>query len=102
MEKNKILFENYGLNPPENSRPFWEDNHAFTEDKTVSRIDLQISLQKLNPDEREIILYFNQGYSIRQIAEIIDIPVMTVQHIKERAISKLKEMMNGKLENIFI
>ena len=96
MERNKIVFENYGVNPPENSKPFWEDNHAFTEDKTISRIDLQASLQKLTPTEREIIDYFNQGYSKREIAEIINLPETTTQDIKDRAIKKLREMMNGE------
>ena len=96
MARNKIVIENYGLNPPENSIPFWEDNNAFDEDKIVFQTDFKTSLQKLTSTEREIIQLCSQGYSVREIASIIDIPTMTVQGIKERAISKLKEMMNGK------
>ena len=96
MTRNKIVIENYGLNPPENFKPFWEDNNAFDEDKVIFKIDLQASLQKLPHTEREILTLCNQGYSIREIAEKIGIPTMTVQHNKDRAINKLKEMMNGE------
>ena len=95
MERNKIVIESYGLNPPQNSKPFWEDNNAFNEDKVIFKIDLQKSLQKLPPTERKILILCNQGYSIREIAEMLNIPTMTVHHNKDRAIKKLKEMMNG-------
>jgi len=96
MTRSKIVIENYGIIPPENSIPFWEDNNVFDEDKTVFKVDLQTSLQKLTTTEREIIKYYNDGYSIREIEEIISLPRATVQDIKDRAINKLKEMMNGK------
>jgi len=94
MTRSKIVIENYGIIPPENSIPFWED--VFDEDKVVFKVDLQTSLQKLTTTEREIIKYYNDGYSIREIEEIISLPRATVQDIKDRAINKLKEMMNGK------
>ena len=96
MAKDKIVIESYGIDPPERAKPFWEDNNIYDEDKAISKIDLQISLQKLTPTEREIILLCNQGYSIREIEEMFDLPSTTVFRIKDRAISKLKEMMNGK------
>lgn len=96
MAENKFVFENYGLNPPENSKPFWEDNNAFSEDKTISKMDLQVSLQKLSPTEKEIIQLFNEGYSVRDMVEMINLPRATIQDIKTNAISKLREMMNGK------
>jgi len=95
MTRQKIVIENYGIIPPENSISFWEDNNAFDEDKAVFKVDLQTSLQKLTPTEREIIKYYNDGYSIREIEEIIKLPRATVQDIKDRAIKKLKEMMDG-------
>ena len=101
MARNKIVIENYGLNPPERAKPFWEDNNIYNEDKVVFNLDLQASLQKLTPTEREIILLCNQGYSIREIEEIIDLPSTTVFRIKGTALIKLKEMMNG-VESIFI
>ena len=96
MADKKIVIEYYGLIPPENSIPFWEDNNVFDEDKSVFKADFQTSLQKLTKIEREIIKYYNDGYSIREIEEIINLPRATVQDIKDRAIIKLKEMMNGE------
>ncbi len=96
MARNKIVIENYGLNPPENAIPFWEDNNSFDEDKVIFNLDLQASLQKLTPTEREIVVFSNQGYSIREIEEMIDLPRATVHDTKDRALNKLKEMMNGK------
>ena len=96
MARNKIVIENYGLNPPERAKPFWEDNSVNNEDKVIFNLDLQASLQKLTPTEREIISLCNQGYSIREIEEMVNIPSTTVFRMKDRAIKKLKEMMNGK------
>jgi len=93
--------ETYGIDPPERDKPFWEDNNIYNEDKVIFNLDLQASLQKLIPTEREIILLCNQGYSIREIEEKINLPSTTVFRIKDRAIKKLKEMMNG-VESIFI
>jgi len=96
MARNKIVIENYGISPPENSIPFWEDNNAFDEDKIVFQADFQTSLQKLTSTEREIIQLCSQGYSKREIAEMIDLPDTTVQDIKDRAINRLRGMMNGE------
>ena len=89
------MIENYGVRPPENSTPFW-GNAGISENDMVASIDFKMSLQKLTPTEREIILLCNQGYSKREIADKIDLPETTTQDIKQRAISKLKEMMNGE------
>ena len=101
MVDKKIVIETYGIDPPERAKPFWEDNNIYNEDKVIFNLDLQASLQKLIPTEREIILLCNQGYSIREIEEKINLPSTTVFRIKDRAIKKLKEMMNG-VESIFI
>ena len=98
MAYPKIVIENYGINPPETARPFFgnENLDRFNEDKIITSIDLHASLQKLKPTEREIIHLINQGYSEREISSIMDINNITVHRMKDRAISKLKEMMNGK------
>ena len=88
-------FENYGVIPPENSKPFWGKDNP-TEDDIVTSIDFKNSLQKLSPQERGIIELFNQGYSKREIASIAKLPGTTVQDIKTRAINKLRTMLNGK------
>ena len=90
------MIETYGIDPPQKSTPYWGMTNYPTEDDVVTSIDFQISLQKLTPTERQIISLCNQGYLKREIAEMIDLPETTTQDIKQRAISKLKEMMNGK------
>lgn len=92
----------YGTIPPPASKLFWGNgNHEyFNENDIITSIDLQESLQRLNQTEREVILLFNQGYSKREVAEMINLPETTTQDIKQRATSKLKEMMNGE-NNIY-
>ena len=85
---------NYGLEPPETSKSLWDN--SINEDDIVASIDFKLSLQKLKPTEREILLLCNQGYSIREIAGKINLPSSTVQDTKDRAIIKLKGMMNGE------
>ena len=101
VDKN-IVIEHYGIDPPETAKPFWEDGNIPDEDKTIFSLDLQASLQKLTHTEREIILLFNQGYSTREIEEMVDLPRATVQDTKDRALKKLKRMMDGEVESIFI
>ena len=96
MTDKKIVFENYGLNPPQKASPFWGITNYPTEDDVIFSVDLQASLQKLPPTEKQILILFNQGYSKREIADMIDLPDTTVQDIKSKAIKKLKEMMNGE------
>jgi len=99
MYEGKI--ETYGIDPPERAKPFWEDNNIYDEDKVIFQVDFQESLQKLTSTEREIIQLYNQGYSKREIAEMINLPETTTHDIKQRAIIKLKKMLNGEVD-IFI
>ena len=94
---DKII--NYGIEPPINSKPIW-GKESPTEDDVIDLIDFQASLQKLTSTEREILSLSTQGYSIREIEEMTNLPSTTVFRIKDRAINKLKEMMNGK-DSIF-
>ena len=94
VDKN-IVIEHYGIDPPETAKPFWEDNNIPDEDKTIFNLDLQESLQKLTYTERKIVLLSNQGYSIREIEEMIGLPSTTVHRTKDRALKKLKRMMDG-------
>ena len=96
MARRKIVIDTYGIDPPQKSTPYWGMTYYPTEDDVIASIDFQASLQKLTPTEREIILLCNQGYQKREIAEMINLPETTTHDIKQRAISKLKEMMNGK------
>jgi len=86
---------NYGIDPPGTSTPLWGDN-GVNEDDIITSMDFQESLQKLTSTEREIIQLCNQGYLVREIASILNKPTSTVQDIKDRAINKLRKMLNGE------
>jgi RNA polymerase sigma factor (sigma-70 family) len=86
------MIENYGIEPPEDSRPFWRDDD-LNENDIITSIDLKNSLAKLHAIEREIIILHAKGYTLEEIAEIIHRNENTVKTIKIRAIDKLKEMM---------
>lgn len=101
MDDEDIIIESYGITPPENSKPLWGRDNP-NEDDIVTSLDFQTSLRKLKPLEREVIQLFNEGYSTREIASLINIPTMTVQHAKERAIGKLRDMLSVWDSSIFI
>ena len=83
--------ESYGVVPPEKSKPIW--GNEITEDDIVASIDFQLSLQKLSKLEREIIQLFNQGYTVREIADRMDVNFVYIHRIKTRAVQKMKEMI---------
>jgi len=86
----------YGLEPPHEAKPLWGITNYPTEDNIITSIDFRTSLQKLTSTEREIIQLCNQGYSKREIAEMINLPETTTHDIKQRAINKLRKMLNGE------
>ena len=95
------MIETYGIDPPQKSTPYWGGINIPTEDDVIDLIDFQVNLQKLTSTEREILSLFTQGYSIREIEEMTNLPSTTVFRIKDRAINRLRGMMNG-VESIFI
>ncbi|PAF33897.1 hypothetical protein CHH69_18785 [Terribacillus saccharophilus] len=49
-------------------------------------------LEKLSEDEKSvIILRFYQGYSLREIAELINMPLGTTKSILYRALNRLRQ-----------
>ncbi|WP_143595373.1 RNA polymerase sigma factor, partial [Terribacillus saccharophilus] len=53
---------------------------------------LQDLLEKLSEDEKSvIILRFYQGYSLREIAELINMPLGTTKSILYRALNRLRQ-----------
>ena len=62
----------------------------------VTCYELYICLDKLSPEERELInrIYF-LGYSLRQLSVETGIPYMTIQHRKVKILAKLKKLMES-------
>ena len=96
MAGKEIMIETYGIDPPQKSTPYWGGINIPTEDDVIDLIDFQVNLQKLTSTEREILSLFTQGYSIREIEEMTNLPSTTVFRIKDRAINRLRGMMNGE------
>jgi len=71
------------------------------ENKGVSteiKLELERALANLNEEERQIIfLRHFDGYSYKEIAEILDIPVGTVMSRLFYARRKLKKMLEGRI-----
>lgn len=68
---------------------------GFAED-VHRRLDLEAALASLPSRDREIVtLHLNVGLRFREIAEILDLPLGTVLWRHSRAISALREKLDG-------
>ncbi|UOE94749.1 sigma-70 family RNA polymerase sigma factor [Alkalihalobacillus sp. LMS39] len=68
---------------------------SIDEDIPLS-ITLQQLIEQLNEEEKSIVLLkFYEGYSFKEIAELIDIPLGTAKSILYRALSKLRKQFKG-------
>lgn len=63
------------------------------EDEDVSlSITLQELLEQLNEDEKSVvILKFYEGYSFKEIADLLNIPLGTAKSVLYRALNKLRK-----------
>ena len=79
--------------PPEDWESFSIDSHdVTTEDRTV----LTAALSTLSDEERQIImLHVTAGLKHREIAQLLELPLSTVLSKYRRALSKLKQKLEG-------
>mgnify|MGYP001088644901 CR=1 FL=1 len=91
-----VKLDYYGVSPPERARPFWNNNGAgYTqEDLIINSIDIQLSLQKLKEEEKEIVNLTNNGYSEREIANLRKVSQSKIHQIKENAFKHLRELLS--------
>ena len=73
------------------------ENMLHESDKSCDeRIDLERAFKKLSPEERQLVtLYLNGGLKFREIADITKTPLGTVLWRYKKAISKLRNILNG-------
>jgi RNA polymerase sigma-70 factor (ECF subfamily) len=64
----------------------------------TERMELNDAMLILEPHETEIVTLFSQGYKHREIAEIVQKPVGTVQWLFHESVKKLRKKL-GKGEN---
>ena len=74
----------------------WEDLKEQMPDERDDYSQLYLAIQKLKPRIRiTVVLYYVEGYSVREISEILKIPCGTV---KSR-LSKGRNMLKADLES---
>ena len=79
--------------PPEDWESFAVDSHDVTaEDRAV----LAAALGRLSDEERQVVmLHASAGLKHREIAQLLEMPLSTVLSKYRRALSKLKQTLEG-------
>ena len=73
-----------------------ESSHDTVEsaDQRISAHQVRKALQKLTPDQRQVILLkFMEGLSNQEVAELLSKPVGAVKSLQHRALDTLREML---------
>ncbi|WP_375162872.1 sigma-70 family RNA polymerase sigma factor [Rossellomorea sp. SC111] len=75
-------------------KPEYEEYIGLEDQDTLLSITLHELLEKLNEEEKSLVtLRFYEGYSFKEIAEILEIPLGTAKTILYRALGKLRKHM---------
>ncbi|MFJ6413094.1 MULTISPECIES: RNA polymerase sigma factor [Terribacillus] len=73
-------------------KPEYEEYIGSVDEDVTLTITLQDLLERLSEDEKSVILLkFYQGYSLREIADILNLPLGTTKSILYRAINRLRK-----------
>ncbi len=75
-------------------KPEYEEYIGLEDQDTLLSMTLHELLEKLNEEEKSLVtLRFYEGYSFKEIAEILEIPLGTAKTILYRALGKLRKHM---------
>ena len=72
------------------------ESEAVSVDNTAVLLDLSSALQRLTPEQREVILHVGlEQLSYEETAKVLDIPIGTVMSRLSRARERLKALISG-------
>ncbi|MEH7072583.1 sigma-70 family RNA polymerase sigma factor [Neobacillus drentensis] len=87
VRKNKKVIE---------LKPQYEDFIGFEDEDISLSVTLQDLLDQLNEDEKSIIiLRFYQEYSLKEISDLLNMPLGTIKSLLYRALIKLRKKFKG-------
>jgi RNA polymerase sigma-70 factor, ECF subfamily len=87
VRKNKKVIE---------LKPQYEDFIGFEDEDLSLSVTLQDLLDQLNEDEKSIIiLRFYQEYSLKEISDLLNMPLGTTKSLLYRALIKLRKKFKG-------
>lgn len=76
-----------------------EKDEQCTEDN-VNKLDLEIALEKIDPQVREMInLKYYMGYKLEEIAQILELPIGTVKAKMYSTLKFMRKELDNRYEN---
>lgn len=76
-----------------------ENNIEFSQkDETEDKLILNLAISKLADDEKQIVILHSSGVKHREIASFLNMPLSTVLSKYNRALKKLKKILEGDWE----
>ncbi|MEG0899190.1 MAG: RNA polymerase sigma factor [Oscillospiraceae bacterium] len=73
-----------------------ENNIEFSQkDETEDKLILNLAISKLADDEKQIVILHSSGVKHREIASFLNMPLSTVLSKYNRALKKLKKILEG-------
>ena len=94
--ENKVQFRLSSLLPYEPEKHYCTLNFENILDKKLLYLKLHMAMHKISEEERKILkLYFWQGLSNKECADLLDLKLERVHHIKWNAYKKLRNELNS-------
>lgn len=78
-------------------------NTAEAAENRISAEKMRLALQKLTPDQRQVILLkFVEGFSNQEVADALSKPIGAVKSLQHRALVALRHLLDSSEERIIV